>query len=142
MQFTITQEEVELLERYTEAMQNLAEAVQSLTEQNESLEDFRDIMRQLQRLKLPTGSQIQAIAQHLENLQAIEEFELPDVPMIKGPDPEKLNEGHRLDMQDWYSLPQDQRNRIDSDLQARGLKISHAGDDQFEVTKLESLQEA
>jgi len=71
---TITFEEVELIERYTEAMQNLAEAVQTITEQNESLEDFRDILKELARIKLPTGSQIQAIAQHLENLQAIEEL--------------------------------------------------------------------
>jgi len=142
MQFNITQEEVDRLERYTEAMQNLAEAVQSLTEQNESLEDFRDIMRQLQRLKLPTASQMRATSQHLENLQAIEAFDLPDVPVIKGPDPEKLNEGHLLNTQDWYALPQELRNQIAADLKSRGLKLAHAGDDQFEVMPVENLQEA
>jgi len=142
MQFNITEEDVDRLERYTEAMQNLAEAVQTLTEQNESLEDFRDITKELTRIKLPTGSQMQAIAQHLENLQAIEESDLPDVPMIKGPDPENLNGGHRLNIQDWYSLPPDQRNQIDADLKSRGLQIAHAGNDQFEVMKLEILQEA
>jgi DNA-binding PadR family transcriptional regulator len=75
MHITITHDDVERLERYVEAVQNLTEAIQSLTEQNESLEDFRDILRDLQCLQLPTASQIQVTAQHLENLQAVEELQ-------------------------------------------------------------------
>lgn len=142
MKIDITPEDISLLERYVESAQNLAEAIQTLTEQNESLEDFRDILKELQRLKLPSVGQMQAIAQHLENLQTIEEFDLPDVPMIKGPDPEHLREGHRLDMQDWYSLPQQQRNRIDAELKSRGLRITNSGGDHFEVMQLDQMQEA
>ena len=69
-----SEEEVCRLERFAEAMQALAEAAGELTALNESLEEFRDIAKELARLKLPTGSQMQAIAQHLENLQAVEEL--------------------------------------------------------------------
>ena len=69
-----SEEEVTRLERFAEAMQALADAAGELTAQNESLEEFRDTVKELARLKLPTGSQMQAIATHLENLQAIEEL--------------------------------------------------------------------
>ena len=69
-----SEEEVNRMERYAEAVQALVTAMQELTEQNESLEDFRDILKDLQRLKLPTAGQMQAAEKHLETLQAIEEL--------------------------------------------------------------------
>jgi len=69
-----TEEEVCRLERFAVAAQSLADACGELTALNESLEDFRDIVKELARLKLPTSSQMQAIATHLENLQAVEEL--------------------------------------------------------------------
>jgi len=69
-----SKEELERLEQYVQNMQNLWEVATDLAALNESLEDFRDIMKDLQRLKLPTANQMQAAEKHLENLQAIEEL--------------------------------------------------------------------
>ena len=69
-----SEEEVSRMERFAEATQAIADAFGELMTLSESLEDFRDILKEVARLKLPTGSQMQAIAQHLENLKAVEEL--------------------------------------------------------------------
>jgi len=53
--------------------------------------------------------------------------------LIKSPDLHNLQPGNLVGFQDWYSLPQAERNSIDAGLQARGLKLLPYGEEQFEV---------
>lgn len=64
---TVTQEEVDRLEKYVGLMQEVVDLKDDLAECLETL-------KELQAFKLPTHDQIQATARHLEELQAIEDL--------------------------------------------------------------------
>ena len=59
-----TEEEVARLERYVEASRELVDLKDELAE-------CLEIVKELKDYPLPTQSQIQATAQHLEDLQAV-----------------------------------------------------------------------
>ncbi len=59
-----TEEEVARLERYVEAARELVDLKDELSE-------CLDTVKELKDYPLPTQSQIQATAQHLEDLQAV-----------------------------------------------------------------------
>lgn len=57
-----------------------------------------------------------------------------DSVLTKGPDLHNLQPGNLVSFEDWYSLPQDKRDLIDADLQARGLALLPFEEEQFHVT--------
>jgi len=56
-----------------------------------------------------------------------------DAILTKGPDLHNLQPGNIVAFQDWYSLPQSDRDWIDVDLRLRGLKLLPFHEEQFHV---------
>lgn len=66
-------------------------------------------------------------------LNVSQESLIDDSILTKGPDLHSLQPGNIVAFQDWYSLPQSERDGIDASLHSRGLKLLPFDEEQFHV---------